>query len=285
MTTEGSPTYVPPAERIALFSDDGTLLPENPLPLSLAFALDRVKSLAGKHPQWRGREPFKSALVRNLKSLSASGQRGILELLGRAHAGMSTEEFANSAAAWLAKGRNPKLNRPYLQCAYQPMLELITYLRSNGFRTIVVARGSAEFSRVVMDKLYGVPPEQVVGGTNRTKFEMRKGGSVLVRRPEADLLEGKAGRPPALFRLLGTRPIAVFGSSDDDLETLEWTAGGAGRRLVLIVHHTDGGHEFAYDRKALFGRLDKALDTAKKKGWIIADMTKDWSRVFPKNER
>lgn len=285
VTAAGGPHYVPPAARIAVFSDDGTLCPEEPMPAALAYVADRVKLLVPKHPKWRSKEPFKSAIARNAKSLSAAGQRGILELMGGTHAGMTTEEFDRTVNAWLARARNPKLNRPYLQCAYQPMLELLSYLRANGFKVFIVSRGAAEFSRLWMEKLYGVPSDQVIGGTAKTKFETRKGEPVLVRRPEFDLLEARAGRPAAIYRATGCRPIAAFGSSDDDMETLEWVAGGTGRHLALIVRHTDGGNEFAYDRKAVFGRLDKALDAGKKKGWIVADMTKDWSRVFPKTDR
>ena len=285
VTADGGPHYVPPAARVAVFSDDGTLCPEVPMPAALAYATDRVTSLVKKHPQWRSKEPYKSALAHNLKSLSAAGQRGILELMGGTHAGMTTEEFDGTVTAWLARARNPKLNRPYLQCAYQPMLELMNFLRANGFRVFIVSRGSAEFTRLLVERLYGVAPDQVIGGTSRTKIEVRKGESVLVRRPQYDLLESKAVRPAAIYRATGCRPIAAFGSSDDDLETLHWVAGGPGKRLSLIVRHTDSGNEFSYDRKAAFGRLDKALDAAKKRGWLIADMTKDWSRVFPKADR
>ncbi len=285
VTTEGGPHFVPPKTRVAVLSDDGTLCPEEPMPAALSYVTDRVKSQLQKHPKWRSKEPYKSALAHNLKLLSAAGQRGILELMGGTHAGMTTEEFDRTVNAWLARARNTKLNRPWLQCAYQPMVELMSYLRAYGFRVFIVSRGSAEFTRLLMEKLYGVSPDQVIGGTSKTKLEVRKGESVLVRRPEYDLLESRAGRPAAIYRATGCRPIAAFGSSDDDLEILNWVAGGAGKHLGLIVRHTDSGNEFAYDRKALFGRLDKALDTAKKKGWIIADMTKDWSRVFPKADR
>lgn len=285
ITTEGGPYYVPPAGRVVVFSDDGTLSPELPMPAALAYAADRMKPLLSKHPKWRTKEPFRSAITRNAKSLSTAGQRGVLELMGATHAGMTTEEFDLAVAAWLGKTRNPRLNRPYLLCAYQPMLELVDYLRGNGFTLFIVARGAAEFSRIWMAKLYGIPPEQVIGGTARTRYQVRKGAPVLIRRPEFDILESGAGKPAAIYRKIGCRPLAAFGSSDDDLEMLEWVAGGPGRRLSLIVRHTDGGNEFSYDRKAVFGRLDKALDAARKRGWTIVDMTKDWSRVFSKADR
>jgi len=279
VTTEGGPSYVPPAERIAVFSNDGTLVPELPMSPQLAFALDRVKALAPKHPQWRTKEPFRSALDRNMKSLAAHGTRGLLELMMAAHSGMSTGDFERTVLDWLPRGRNPRLNRLYSQCVYQPMQELLGYLRANNFTIYVVSGGDAEFMRVWAGQAYGIPPGQVIGSTARTKFEMRKGEPLLIRRGEADLMEGKAA---GIYRFIGHRPIAAFGNSDADMEMMEWTGAGEGRRLVLLLHHTDSGHEFAYDRKADFGRLDKGLDAAKKKGWVIADMTKDWNQVFTK---
>jgi hypothetical protein len=265
--------------------DDGTLCPEQPLPAAFAYAADKVRAGVSKHPRWRTKEPFKSALNRNPQSLSTAGQRGALELMGGIHAGMAPEEFDRSVAAWLARARIPKLNRPYLQCAYQPMTELLDYLRANGFRVFVVARHGADFSRVLMEHLYAIPHDHVLGGTARTKLQARKGRSFLVLRPEFDLLDSRSGRPAAIHRALGLVPIAAIGNSDDDLEVLEWVSSNEGKHLTIVVHHTDGGNEFSYDRKAVFGRLDKTLETARKKGWIIADMTKDWSRVFAKSER
>jgi hypothetical protein len=282
VTTEGSPHYVPPAERIAVFSHDGTLCPEQPAPAELAFLMDRIKALASSHPRWKTKEPFKSALSKNLASLAATGTRGILELTAAVHGGMTPEAFDASVNAWLPRTRNPKLNRPYNQCGLLPMLELLELLRSAGFKTYIVLRGDASFLRVWCEKAYGVPPEQVIGSTVRMKLEMHKGEAALVRRTEFDLLEDGPGRPGAIYRVTGHRPIAAFGNSDGDLEMLQWTAGGKGRHLVLLVHHTNGGNEYAYDRKAAFGRLDKALDAARKNGWTIADMTKDWNRFFPK---
>lgn len=282
VTTEGGPGFVPPAGRIAVFSHDGTLCPEQPVPAELAFILDRIKALASRHPRWMTKEPFRSALSRNLKGLAASGTRGILELTAAAHSDMTTEEFETTVMNWLAKTRNAKLNRPYNQCALLPMLELLDLLRSNGFKTYIVLRGDAGFLRPWAEKAYGVPPEQVIGSSVRTKFEVHKGVSTLVRRPEFDMLEDGPGRPGAIYRVTGRRPIAAFGNSDGDIEMMQWTAAGEGRHLVLLVHHTNGGNEFAYDRKAMFGRLDKGLDLARKNKWTIADMTKDWNRFFTK---
>ena len=282
VTTEGGPNFVPASERIAVFSHDGTLCPEQPAPAELAFLMDRIKALAPKHPQWKTKEPFKSALSKNLSGLAAAGTRGMLELTAAAHSGMTTDEFDATVVKWLAKTRNPKLNRPYNMCALLPMLELLDFLRSSGFRTYIVHRGDAAFLRAWAEKAYGVPPDQVIGSSVRTKSEIRKGAHVLVRRGEFDILEDGAGRPSAIYRVTGRLPIAAFGNSDGDLDMLQWTAAGERRHLVLVVHHTNGGNEFAYDRKAMFGRLDKGLDTARKNGWTVADMTKDWNRFFTK---
>jgi hypothetical protein len=282
VTTEGGPNFVPPTERIAVFSHDGTLCSEQPAPAELAFLMDRIKALASKHPRWKTKEPFKSALSRNLKALAASGTRGILELTAAAHSGMTAEQFDATVVNWITKMRNPRLNRPYNQCALLPMLELLDFLHASGFRTYILHRGDAGFLRPWAEKAYGVTPDQVIGSSVRTKFEVHKGTPILVRRPEFDLMEDGPGRPSAIYRVTGRRPIAAFGNSDGDLEMLQWTAAGEGRHLVVLVHHTNGGNEFAYDRKAIFGRLDKGLDTARKNGWTIADMTKDWNRFFTK---
>jgi hypothetical protein len=283
VTAEGGPHYVPPAERVAVFSHDGTLCPEQPAPAELAFLMDRTRALASSHPRWKTKEPFKSALSKNLKSLASAGTRGILELTAGVHSGMTPEAFDASVNAWLPRTRNPKLNRPYNQCGLLPMLELLDFLRSSGFKTYIVYRGDASFLRAWCEKAYGVPPEQVIGSTVRMKLEMHKAVATLVRRADFDLLEDGPGRPGAIYRVTGRRPIAAFGNSDADFEMLQWVAAGEGRHLALLVHHTNGGNEYAYDRKAAFGKLDKALDAAKKNGWTIADMTKDWNRFFPKS--
>jgi hypothetical protein len=282
VTTEGGPSYIPPAERIAVFSHDGTLSPAMPVPAQLAFALDRVKAVAPRHPRWTAKEPFKSALTRNLKSLAALGPRGTIELVNATHAGMTDQEFDRTVLQWLAKGRIAKLNRLYAQSAYQPMLELLAYLRTNGFTTYIVSCSGIEFMRPWSEKAYGIPPERVIGSSTKMKFEIRKGAAVLVRRAEYDLIDEKGGKPAGIYRWLGRKPIAAFGCSDDDIETLEWVSSGAGPHLAVLVRHTDGENEFAYDRSSVIGRLDRALGAAKKKGWFIADMTKDWNRIFPK---
>ncbi|HXX64902.1 MAG TPA: HAD family hydrolase [Bacteroidota bacterium] len=285
VTTEGGPDYVPPAERIAVFSNDGTLAPELPCGVQLAFALDRVKALAAKHPQWRSKEPFRSALARNMSALAAQGVRGSLQLVAATCSGMSTDEFSETVRSWLEKARNARLNRRYTQCPYLPMQELLAFLRGNGFTCYLISSGDLAFMRIWAEKAYGMDPDQVIGSPCRMKFQVRKSGSVLIRLPEFDLLGEGAVRPGGIDRAMGRRPIAAFGSADSDLEMLQYATGGSGRHIGLIIHHTNGGNEFAYDRKAAFGRLDKALDAAKKSGWVIADMTKDWNRVFTKVEK
>jgi len=282
VTTAGGADFVPPGERIAVFSHDGTLCPELPAPVELAFLMDRVKALAPKHPRWKSKEPFRSAIAKDLKRLAAAGTRGIMDLEGGVAAGMSAEEYEETVVHWLEKARNPRLARPYTQCGLLPMLELLDFLRASGFKIYIVVRGDAAFFRPWVENTYGVPPEQVIGSSVKTRYTLRKGTPVLIRRPEVDVLEDGPGRPQAIFRAIGRRPIAAFGNTDADLEMLEWVAGGEGKHLALLVHHTNGGNEFSYDRKGSFGRLDKAWDAARKRGWTIADMTKDWNRFFQK---
>jgi len=282
VTTPGGPDFVPPEERIAVFSHDGTLCPELPAPAELAFLMDRMRALAPKHPRWKSKEPFRSALARNMKALAAAGTKGVMELEGAATGGLTTDEYAAQVLRWLEKGRNPRLARLYDQSALLPMLELLDLLRAGGFTIFIVVRGDAAFLRPWVEKTYGVPAAQVIGSGLRTKFTAQKGTHVLVRRAEFDLMDDGPGRPGAIYRAIGRRPIAAFGNADADMEMLEWVASGAGKHLVLLVHHTNGGNEFAYDRKGTFGRLDRGLDAARRQGWTIADMTKDWNRFFSK---
>ncbi|MEW6511191.1 MAG: HAD family hydrolase [Bacteroidota bacterium] len=285
VSTEGGPHYVPPPERIAVFRDDGTLCSELPFPAQVAYVLDRVKSLARKHPRWKSKEPFRSALARNPRSLAAAGTRGLLELMAAAHAGMTTGEFEAAVQQWLTKARNPRLHRLYSQSAFQPMIELLAHLHAYDFKVFVVSNGDAAFLRSWSEQAYGIPPERIIGGQIKTKLVLRKGEQLLVRLNSFEVPEGKLMSPGTIYRTIGRKPIAAFGNSDDDLDVLQWVASGPNRSLALIVHHTDSGNEFAYDRSATFGRLDKALAVAKKQGWLVADMTKDWSNVFPKSSR
>ena len=281
VTKEGAPDFVPPAERIAVFDNDGTLWPEQPMYFQLLFALDRVKVLAPQHPEWQDKEPFASLLKGDVKGALAGGERALAEILMATHAGMSTEEFANIVQDWVATAKHPVTKRSYTEMVYQPMLEVLAYLRANGFKTFIVSAGGIEFMRPWAEKVYGVPPEQVVGSSIKTRFEWRDGQPVLMRLPELNFIDEKAGKPVGINEHIGRRPIAAFGNSDGDLEMLQWTTAGKGARLALLVHHTDAEREWAYDRTSAIGRLDKALDETQARGWTVVSMKDDWKRIFP----
>jgi len=280
VTTEGSKDYVPPADRIAVFDNDGTLWAEQPAYFQLLFAIDRVRALAPKHPEWKTKQPFKAVLDGDMKTLAAAGEKGVLELVMATHAGMTTDEFAAVVRDWLATARHPKLGRPYTDLVYRPMLEVLAYLRANGFKTYIVSGGGIEFVRVFSEARYGIPPEQVVGSSVKTKYEVRDGKPVIVRLPEIDFIDDKAGKPVGIHKFIGKRPIAAFGNSDGDFEMLEYTNAGRGARLAMIVHHDDADREYAYDRKSGVGRLDRGLDEAGKRGWTVISMKDDWRQVF-----
>jgi len=285
VTEKGSADFVPPAQRIATFDNDGTLWAEQPMYFQLAFALDRVKALAPKHPEWKDQEPFKSLLAGNLKGVLAGGEKAIFQLVMASHAGVTTEEFEQLVKDWLAKAKHPKTGRPYTAMVYQPMVELLAYLRANGFKTYIVSGGGIEFMRAWAEKVYGIPPEQVIGSTIKTKFEMRDGKPVLARLPEIDFIDDKVGKPVAINKFIGRRPILAFGNSDGDQQMLEWTAAGSGARFMGIVHHTDAEREWAYDRQSHIGTLDKALDEANAKGWVVVSIKDDWKTIFPASKR
>jgi len=285
VTKESSLDFVPPSGRIATFDQDGTLWAEQPMYFQFFFALDRVKALAPKHPEWKDKEPFASLLKDNVKGALAGGERAMLEIVMATHAGMTTEEFAQTVKDWIATARHPKTGRPYTEMVYQPMLELLAYLRANGFKTFIVSGGGIEFMRPWTEKVYGIPPEQVIGSSIKTKFELRDGKPVLVRLPEIDFIDDKAGKPVAINQHIGRRPIAAFGNSDGDLQMLQWATAGSGARFALLVHHTDAEREWTYDRTSSIGRLDKALDEAQAKGWTVVDMKNDWKIIFPFEKR
>ena len=276
----GSPDFIPPAERIAVFDNDGTLWSEQPLYFQLAFALDRVKALAPEHPEWKTQQPFKAALEGDTKALAAAGEKGLVELVMATHAGNTTDEFAQIVREWVKTARHPKFGRPYTQLTFVPMRELLDYLRANGFKTYIVSGGGVEFLRVVSDELYGVPPEQVVGSSIRTKYEVRDGKPVIVRLPEIDFIDDKATKPVGIHKFIGRRPIAAFGNSDGDFQMLEWTSSAPGPRLGVIVRHDDAAREFAYDRNSPIGRLDRGLAEAAERGWLVISMRKDWRSVY-----
>jgi phosphoglycolate phosphatase-like HAD superfamily hydrolase len=280
VTRQGGPDFVAPAERVAVFDNDGTLWSEHPMYVQLAFALDRVKAMAPLHPEWKDKQPFKAVLEGDMKTLAESGERGLLELVMATHAGMTSDEFEKIVSDWLATARHPRFNRPYTELVYQPMVELLAYLRASGFKTFIVSGGGVDFMRPWTERVYGVPPEQVVGSSAKTKFEMRNGRPILFRLPEVNFIDDKAGKPVGINEHIGRRPIAAFGNSDGDLEMLQWTTMSGGVRFGLIVHHTDAEREYAYDRQTPFGRLDKALDAAAINNWTVVDMKRDWKRIF-----
>jgi len=282
VTRQGSPDFVPAPERIAVFDNDGTLWAEQPLYTQFQFVLDRVRSLAPQHPDWKTNEPFASVLNGDIKSAAALGVKGMLEITEATHSGMTTEQFSKTVADWIATARHPRTGKPYTEMVYQPMLELLSYFRANGFKTFIVSGGGVEFMRPWTEKVYGVPPEQVIGSRGKLKFEFLDGKPVLMKLPELDFLDDRDGKAIGIQNHIGQRPLAAFGNSDGDLQMLQWTAAGNGPRLLLLVHHDDAGREWAYDRQSQIGRLDKAWDEAIAKKWIVLSMKEDWKTVFPK---
>ncbi|WP_376778468.1 HAD family hydrolase [Rhizobium laguerreae] len=281
VTGQGSPDFVPENERIAVFDNDGTLWVEHPMYTQLAFALDRVKALAPQHPEWKETQPFKAVLEGDMKTLAASGEKGLMELIMTTHAAMTSGDFQKVVTDWLASARDPKFKRPYTELVYQPMIELLAYLRANGFKTFIVSGGGIEFMRPWAEKVYGVPPEQVIGSSIKTEFRMQDDTPTLFRLPEINFIDDKAGKPVGINQQIGRRPIAAFGNSDGDLQMLQWTTmAGGPARLGVLIHHTDAEREYAYDRETEFGRLDKALDAASIAGWTVVDMKADWKQVF-----
>jgi len=285
VTTEGSPEFVSPSERIAVFDNDGTLWAEQPAYFQLLFAMDRVRQLSAKHPEWKTLEPFASVLRGDFKSVARGGEKALLQLVMATHAGMTTETFERTVQDWITTARHPTSGRPYTEMVYQPMLELLAHLKSNGFKVFIVSGGGVEFMRPWVERVYGIPPEQVIGSSIRTKFEMRNGKPVLVRLPEIAFIDDKAGKPVGIHQHIGRRPLLAAGNSDGDLQMLQWTVAGPGPRLALLVHHTDGEREWAYDRRSAVGKLDQALDEAGTRGWTVVDMKRDWNRVFDFNLR
>jgi phosphoserine phosphatase len=281
VTDKSSKDYVKPAERIAVFDNDGTMWVESPMYTQVLFAFDRVKKLAPKHPEWKTKQPFKALLAGDMKAVGASGMKGLMQILMATHSGMTAAEFDKEVSDWLATHKQPKFDRLYSESIYQPQLELLAYLRANGFKTFIVSGGGIAFMRTFSEKAYGIPPEQVVGSSIVTEFQMKDGKPVLVRKPKIDFVNDKAGKPIGIYQHIGRRPILAFGNSDSDMQMIEYTMAGKGRRMGLFVHHTDADREYAYDRKSHIGTLDKALDQADSKGWIIVDMKKDWKQIFP----
>ena len=280
VTKEDSPDFVKPEERIATFDNDGTLWAEKPIYFQFQFAIDRVKALAPQHPKWNEQKPFKYILTGDMKALLADG-KSMMALMAVSHSGMTTDDFNQIMKEWLHTAKHPKTGRLYTQMVYQPMLELLTYLRANNFKPFIVSGGGVEFMRCFAEETYGIPPEQVVGSSSKLKYEMTDGKPLLLRLPEVQFINDKQGKPIGIEIFIGRRPIAAFGNSDGDQQMLEWTMGGSGARFVFIVHHDDAEREWAYDRKSDVGRLDKAWDEAVAKGWIVVSMKDDWKTIFP----
>lgn len=280
VTTAGS-DFVPPAERIAVFDNDGTLWAEQPLYFQAFYIFDRIKSLAPQHPEWKEKEPFASVLKGDFKSALSGGEHALLEMAMATHAGMTTDEFSKTVTDWLATAKHPKTGKPYTEMVYQPMLELLTYLRANGFKTFIVSGGGIDFMRPWTEKVYGIPPEQVIGSSIKAKYELRDGEPLIVKIPELNFIDDKAGKPVAIHQHIGRRPIFAAGNSDGDFEMLEWTTTGLGLRFGLLIHHDDAEREFAYDRDSHIGKLDKGLDEGSERGWTIVSMKNDWNTIHP----
>jgi phosphoserine phosphatase len=281
VTTRGGPRFVPLPERIAVFDNDGTLWSEQPFYFQGLFVFDRVHALAPGHPEWKDTQPFKAILENDMKALAAAGLHGLVELVMATHAGMTTEEFERTVKDWLATARHPKFNRAYTDLVFQPMLELLAFLRANDFKTFIVSGGGIEFVRTFSEERYGIPPEQVVGSSIVTKFEVRDGRPVLVRESKLEFINDHEGKPVGINKFIGRRPIAAFGNSDGDLQMLEWVTAGAGSRFGLIIHHDDAEREFAYDRASVAGKLDRGLDEASWRSLTVVSMVKDWRVIYP----
>ena len=281
VTKEGSPDFVPVPERIATFDNDGTLWAEKPVPFQLLFAFDRVKLLAPQHPEWKTKEPFASLLKGDLAGVAATGEKGLMEIVTATHTGMTTDEFSRSVQEWIASAKHPQTGRLLTAMVYQPMLELLAYLRANGFKTFIVSGGGVEFMRPWTERVYGIPPEQVVGSAGKLKLDTRDGKPVLVKLPAIDLIDDKEGKPVGIQSRIGRRPIAAFGNSDGDLQMLQWAMAGEGARFVLFVHHDDAQREYAYDRADRLQQFNKGWDEALAKGWTVVSMKDDWNTVFP----
>lgn len=280
VTDRDSPDFVPPQERIAVFDNDGTLWSEQPMYFQALFALDRIKAMAPSHPEWARRQPFKAAIEGDQAALAKAGDAGLLKIVGVTHTGMSADEFTRSVTEWAATARHPRFNQPYTSMTYAPMRELLDYLRARDFKVYIVSGGGVEFMRAWAPQAYDIPPERIIGSSFQTTFETRGGQPQLVSKPKLEFLDDGPGKPVAINRYIGRRPILAFGNSDGDLQMLQWTTAGDGRRFAGLVHHTDAQREWAYDRESKVGRLDKALDEARRRGWTVVDMRTEWNRVY-----
>ena len=281
-TSGGSRDWIPVSERITTFDNDGTLWTEQPMYVQVMFAMDRVRALASRNPQWRTQEPFKSVLANDRDALATMGEKGLLEIMAATHAGLTTDEFRQAVLDWLATARHPRFKRPYTDLVYQPMLELLALLRANQFKTYIVSGGGIEFMRPWTERVYGIPPEQVVGSSGVTRYELRANDRpVLLKEPKVQFIDDGPGKAEGINQYIGRRPVLAFGNSDGDQQMLEWTAAGSGARFMGLVHHTDAVREYAYDRQSPVGRLDTAWNEAVRRKWTVVDMKNDWKVIYP----
>jgi hypothetical protein len=281
VSDDGSGGFVPAAERVAVFDNDGTLWSEKPTYFQLLFIFDRIRAMAPGHPEWRSTQPFQAVLENDLEALAAAGEHGLITLAMAAQANLTTDEFAAAVEDWTATARHPVSGRAYISMVFQPMLELLDYLRANDFSVYIVSGGGIAFMCPWTEQVYGVPPENVVGTSQELRYEERGGNPAILREGQIHFINDKAGKPVGIQRYIGRRPILAAGNSDGDFEMLQWTTSGGGPRLGLIVHHTDADREWAYDRRSNEGRLDRALDAAPGNGWLVVDMARDWAAVYP----
>jgi phosphoglycolate phosphatase-like HAD superfamily hydrolase len=281
VTTPGSPDFVPMEERIATFDNDGTLWCEQPFYFQLAFAFDQIRAKASQHPEWKTRQPFKSLIQGDIKTALGSGEKGLLAAMEATHAGMTVDQFESDVREWIRTARHPRFKRPYNELIYQPMVEVLNYLRTNGFKTFIVSGGGIDFMRPWATAAYGIPPEQIVGSSGVAQFRQNKDGTFeLFKTAKVQFVDDGPGKPVGIHMSIGRKPIIAFGNSDGDLQMLQYTASGPGARLAVYVHHDDGEREYAYDRKSSIGKLDKGLDEAAKRGWLVVSMRNDWKTIF-----
>lgn len=281
VTNSESKNFIPIADRIATFDNDGNLWSEQPAYFQLFFAIDRIKTMAPDNPEWKDKQPYKAVLENDMSALMSYGEHGLIEIVMATHAGMTTEEFEQIVKDWLKKARHPRFNKPYNQLVYQPMLELLDYLRANDFKTFIVSGGGIEFMRPWVEEVYGIPKDQVVGSSIATEFDYNNGNPVIKRLPKLDFIDDKEGKPVGINRFIGKKPVFASGNSDGDLQMLQWTDSNSYNTFQLYLHHTDAEREWAYDRASHIGKLDKGLDEAKEKGWTVIDMKNDWTVIYP----
>lgn len=280
-TKEGGADFVPVADRIACFDNDGTLWTESPVPFQLLFVMDRIKAMAPQHPEWNKKQPYKGILEGDVKTALAGGEKALVELMMTTHAGLTTEAFDQHVKDWMATATHPKTGKHYNEMVYQPMLELLDYLRANGYKTFIVSGGGIDFMRVWVEEAYGIPPYQVVGSSGNVSYDTTGAQPVLNKIPGINFVDDKLGKPVGIHQHIGKRPVFTAGNSDGDYAMLQYTSTGAGPRFGLYIHHTDSLREFAYDRQSHLARLSMGLDDAPKYKWVIADMQKDWKKVYP----